>query len=139
MVKQIKKRASLPTAAIGSMEALLFCGAFVAGGLLLKGGEIASMILPMLAFAAIMMLSMVFSGVYKPEVKGSALRLFRHNLMGFGVAVGGLSLLQMVVPGLEMSLEFLLFTVLASFFVVGTIRPVLSNMHGSSADDRRTA
>jgi hypothetical protein len=45
----------------------------------------------------------------------------------------------MFVPGLDMSLEFLLFTVLASYFVVGTIRPMLSNMHGSSASDRRTA
>lgn len=139
MVDQIKQRASLPTAFIGIMEALLFCGAFVAGGLLLQGGEFAAMLLPMLAFVAIMMLSMVACGVYKPEVKRSALRLFRHNLMGFGVAVGGLVLLQMIVPQLDMSLDFFLFVVLMSFFAVGTIRPVISNINGSSEADRRTA
>jgi len=139
MVDQIKKRASLPNPITGIFEILLFCAAFVAGGFLIQGGDIAPLLLPMGVFAAVMMLSMVLCGVYKPEVKRSALRLFRHNLMGFGVAVGGLVLLQMAVPQLGMGLDFFLFAVLMSFFAVGTIRPVISNANGSSARDRQIA
>jgi hypothetical protein len=139
MVEHIKKRASLPTAAIGLLEALLFCGAFIAGGLLLQGGDLSLLFGQMLAFVAIMMISMVVCGVYKPEVKRSALAMFRHNLVGFAVAVAGLDVIQLLVPSLGMNPEFFIFVVLMSFFAVGTIRPVISNLNSSSASDRRTA
>ena len=122
----------------GLIESLLFCGVFLAAGYISLGFEIVDMLVPMVLIVFIMMLSMVFSGVYRPEITNSIINLYIHSAYGFVLAsVMFVISLHVFAPQFA-TLRFGFFFLFFSFFVINTMRPIISGAGVMDGGGRRT-
>jgi hypothetical protein len=96
------------------------------------------MLAPMVPVVFIMMMSMVFSGVYRKEITNSIMNLYWHSAYGFLLAtvVFGASA-HWIVPDYA-NLKFKFFFLFFAFFVINTMRPLISGTDFMDGGGRRT-
>ena len=119
-------------------ESLLFCGVFLAAGYVSLGLSITEMLVPMVPVVFIMMLSMVFSGVYRPEITNSIINLYTHS--AYGYVLGSILFVitvHLFIPEYA-TLKFEFFFLFFSFFVMNTMRPIISGTDFMDGGGRRT-
>jgi len=134
VVRQIK----FPGLLRGFTESLLFCGVFLAAGYVSLGFSVIDMLVPMVPVVFIMMLAMAFSGVYRPEITNSMMNLYLHSLYGFALgAVTFVACAHFIAPDFA-TLKFEFFFLFFSFFVINTMRPIISGTDFKDGGGRRT-
>lgn len=133
-IRQVK----FPTLIRAITESLLFCGVFLAAGYISLGFGVYDMLGPMVPVVFIMMLSMVFSGVYRPEITNSIMNLYIHTAYGFLLgSVMFVFSVQFINPAYA-TLKFEFFFLFFSFFVINTMRPIISGTDFMDGGGRRT-
>ncbi|MFK8080189.1 MAG: hypothetical protein AB8B97_07895 [Granulosicoccus sp.] len=135
--KTFTRQVKFPSLLRGFTESLLFCGVFLVAGYVSLGLSIFDMLPPMVPVVFLMMLAMVFSGVYRPEINNSIINLYLHSAYGFvlGSAVF-LAYVIFVAPEFA-TLKFEFFFLFSSFFVLNAVRPVISGNDYMSGGGRR--
>lgn len=117
---------------------MLFCGVFLAAGYVSLGMSIVDMLAPMVPVVFIMMLSMTFSGVYRPEITNSIMNLYIHSAYGFVLgSITFVALVHVIAPEFA-TLKFEFFFLFFSFFVINTMRPIISGTDFMDGGGRRT-
>ena len=120
------------------VESLMFCCVFLAAGYVSLGYSVTAMLPPMVPVVLIMMLSMVFSGVYRKEITDSIMNVYWHSAYGFVLAtVVFLAFVPMIGPEFA-SQKFKFFFLFFAFFVINTMRPVISGTDFMDGGGRRT-
>jgi flagellar biosynthesis component FlhA len=94
---------------------------------------------PMLLFCAVMMLSMVLSGVYRADVANSVVRLYGRTVVAYAIASGVMFALALIVNSENFSPRFLAIALAFSFFVLNTFRPVIVEGRRGAPGDRRAS
>ncbi len=119
-------------------ETLLFSGVFLAAGHISLGVSLVEMLVPMVPIVFVMMLSMVCSGVYRPEITNSIMNLFTHSCYGyvFG-SVMFVASVHLFAPEFA-TLKFQFFFLFFSFFIMNTMRPLISGTDFMDGGGRRT-
>ena len=132
------RQVKFPSFMRGVTESLIFCSVFLASGYVSLGLGITAMLVPMVPIVLIMMLSMVFSGVYRPEVSNSIMHLYIRSAYGYVLG----SVLFVITVHLLMpeyaTLKFEFFFLFSSFFVMNTVRPIISGTDFMDGGGRRT-
>lgn len=137
MVKRFKRQIALPTVSTAVLEVGIFCAAFLTTGSIGLNRTVGSMLLPMMLFACIMMISMIVTGVYREDISRSIIRLHKRTAIGYSIAALGMLFMTLWSASDLFSVHFLGFVLLFSFFIVGTVRPVIVDTVSTSALDRR--
>lgn len=137
MVNKMKRQVTFPTFSTGILEVVIFSSVFLVTGSIGLDSGISSMILPMIVFSAVMMTSMVLTGVYRSDISRSIVRLYQRTAVGYVIAALGLVVLALLTTSEYFDLRFSGFVLLFSFFVVSTIRPVIVDSISTDDDDRR--
>ncbi len=119
-------------------ETLLFSGVFLAAGHVSLGAPLLEMLGPMVPIVFVMMLSMVISGVYRREINNSIMNLFIHSVYGyvFG-SVMFVASVYVFAPQFA-TLKFQFFFLFFSFFIMNTMRPLISGTDFMDGGGRRT-
>lgn len=119
-------------------ETLLFSGVFLAAGHVSLGAPLVEMLGPMVPIVFVMMLSMVISGVYRREINNSIMNLFIHSVYGyvFG-SVMFVASVYVFAPQFA-TLKFQFFFLFFSFFIMNTMRPLISGTDFMDGGGRRT-
>jgi len=119
-------------------ESLIFGSVFLAAGYISLGLDVSQMLFPMVPVVLCMMLSMVLSGVYRPEITNSIMNLYIHSAYGFVLS----SILVVVsihfLAPTYATLKFEFFFLFFSFFVMNTLRPIISGTDFMDGGGRRT-
>ena len=85
-----------------------------------------------------MMMAMVFSGVYRKDITNSIMNLYVHSAYGFVLASFIFLLMaHMLVPEYA-NFKFKFFFLFFSFFVLNTMRPLISGTDFMDGGGRRT-
>ena len=132
-VRQVR----FPTFLRAVTESLLFACVFLAAGYVSLGHSISVMLEPMVPVVFIMMISMVLSGVYREEISHSIVNLYVHSTYGFLLAsVIFLVTAKWIVPSYA-NLKFEFFFLFFGFFVINTVRPLISGTDFMDGGGRR--
>ncbi|MDO6462275.1 hypothetical protein Q4485_16315 [Granulosicoccaceae sp. 1_MG-2023] len=137
MVKKFKRQIAMPSVSTGVLEVSIFCIAFLATGVIGLHRTVPSLILPMVLFAAVMMISMIVTGVYRDDISHSIVRLYKRTALGYGIGAAGMLIFVLVSTSELFTLHFVGFVLMFSFFMVSTVRPVIVDSISTSALDRR--
>ena len=132
------RQVKFPTFIRALTESLLFCGVFLAAGYISLGVGIVDMLGPMVPIVFVMMLCMAFSGVYRPEITNSIMNLYIHSAYGFvlGSVMFVISVYWVAPEFATVKFEF--FFLFFSFFVLNTLRPIISGTDFMDGGGRRT-
>lgn len=133
-VRQVR----FPTFLRAVVESLLFCSVFLAAGFVSLGHPPQEMLVPMVPVVFVMMLSMVFSGVYRKEITNSIMNLYWHSFYGFALATAVFLLVVPLIGPEFSSLKFKFFFLFFAFFVINTMRPLISGTDFMDGGGRRT-
>ncbi len=132
------RQISFPTPLRALAEAIMFAGVFVAAGKISLGVSLLEMIWPITVVVTIMMLSMVVSGVYRTDITNSIMKIYVHSAYGFFIAtVLVLAVVAIFMPAYATN-KFVFFFLFFSFFVMNTIRPLISGTDFMDGGGRRT-
>lgn len=132
-VRQIR----FPTFVRAVTESMMFCCVFLAAGYVSLGYPLQSMLVPMVPVVFIMMIAMVFSGVYREEITHSIVLLYAHSAYGFLLAsIVFLVTISWIEPSYA-SLKFKFFFLFFAFFVINTLRPLISGTDFMDGGGRR--
>ncbi len=121
----------------GLTEALIFCGIYLVAGYISLGISIEAMLVPMVPIVLLMMFCMVASGVYREEITNSILNLYIHSIYGFFLASVGYLLLTFALPPEYSGPKFIFFFLYFAFFVMNTLRPIISGTDFMDGGGRR--
>ncbi len=121
----------------GVVEALLFSSVFLAAGIISLGIGFRQMLAPMVPFVLLMMFCMVASGVYRKEITHSILNLYIHSIYGFFLASIGVIAMTFVMPEEFSQPKFVFFFLFFAFFVMNTLRPIISGTDFMDGGGRR--
>lgn len=121
----------------GLTEALIFCGIYLVAGIISLGVSVEEMLAPMVPVVLLMMFCMVASGVYRSEITNSILNLYIHSIYGFFLASIGFILLTFALPPEYSQPKFIFFFLFFAFFVVNTLRPIISGTDFMDGGGRR--
>ncbi|MFK7993714.1 MAG: hypothetical protein AB8B87_06235 [Granulosicoccus sp.] len=136
--KTITRQIKFPSLMRGFTESLLFCAVFLASGYVSLGLPIVDMLAPMVPVVFLMMLCMVLSGVYRPEITNSIMNLYVHSMYGFVLgSVTFIVSLKFIAPEFAI-LKFVFFFLFFSFFVLNAMRPIISGTDFMDGGGRRT-
>lgn len=134
----IARQIRFPSFLRAVIESLLFCCVFLAAGYISLGHSVSAMLAPMVPVVFIMMISMVFSGVYREEITNSIMNLYVHSAYGFVLAsISFVALISWVAPEYATG-KFTFFFLFFSFFVTNTMRPLISGTDFMDGGGRRT-
>lgn len=136
--KIISRQVKFPTFFRALTESLFFCGVFLAAGHISLGLDVKDMLVPMVPVVLVMMLSMVFSGVYRPEITNSIMNLYIHSAYGFVLGSIMFCITTQVFLPEYATLKFQFFFLFFSFFVTNTMRPIISGTDFMDGGGRRT-
>ncbi len=136
--KVVIRQVKFPGLIRAAAESLLFSFAFLAAGYVSLGLALTEMLVPMVPVVFIMMLSMVFSGVYRPEITNSIMNLYIHSAYGYVLASFMFILSVPLIAPEYATLKFEFFFLFFSFFVINTMRPILSGTDFMDGGGRRT-
>ena len=138
ITRLVARQVRFPTFLRAVTESLLFCCVFLAAGYVSLGYSISAMLAPMVPVVFIMMMSMVFSGVYRKEITNSIMNLYVHSAYGFVLAsITFVVFVSFVAPDFA-TLKFTFFFLFFAFFVTNTMRPVISGTDFMDGGGRRT-
>ncbi len=137
MVNKIKRQVTFPSFSTGLLEVIIFGSVFLVTGSIGLDSGISAMILPMIVFSAVMLTSMVLTGVYRSDISRSIVSLYQRTAVGYVIAALGLVVLALLTTSEYFDLRFSGFVLLFSFFVVSTIRPVIVESISTDECDRR--
>ena len=133
LMRQIK----FPTAMRALVESLLFCAVFLAAGYVSLGVPLGHILVPMVPIVLLMMLAMTLSGVYRPEITNSIMNLYVHSAYGFILgAIMFIITMPLIAPELATA-KFEFFFLFFSFFVINTMRPIISGTDFMDGGGRR--
>lgn len=136
--RTVARQIRFPTLVRGITESLLFSCVFLAAGYVSLGYPISVMLAPMVPVVLIMMLSMVLSGVYREEITNSIMNLYVHSAYGFTLAsITCVTFVALVEPEYA-TLKFTFFFLFFAFFVMNTMRPLISGTDFMDGGGRRT-
>ena len=121
----------------GLTEALIFCSIYLVAGYISLGISIEAMLIPMVPIVLLMMFCMVASGVYREEITNSILNLYIHSIYGFFLASVGYLLLTFALPPEYSGPKFIFFFLYFAFFVMNTLRPIISGTDFMDGGGRR--
>jgi len=124
--QQLLRQFRLPPFSRGLTEVLLFALVFLAAGHVSLGHSVTEMLQPMLPIVLLMMVCMVCSSVYRRDIAHSMITVYCHSIYGFVLA--GISLVVFVAwlaPAYN-SAKFIFFFLFFGFFVINTMRPLIS-------------
>ncbi len=121
----------------GFAEALIFAGVYLCAGIISLGVGIEQMLAPMVPVVLVMMFCMVASGVYREEITTNIVNLYIHSVYGFFLAsFAFISLTQLLPPDYSRP-KFIFFFLFFAFFVMNTLRPMLSGTDFMDGGGRR--
>lgn len=135
--RTIVRQFRFPPMIRGCVEALLFCSVFIAAGIISLGIGVKAMLAPMVPFVLMMMFCMVASGVYRNEITHSILNLYIHSIYGFFLASIGFVAMTFVMPEQYGQPKFVFFFLFFAFFVMNTLRPIISGTDFMDGGGRR--
>ena len=121
----------------GLVEALIFATVYILAGLISLGVGWKSMLGPMVPTVLVMMFCMVASGVYRSEITHSILNLYIHSIYGFFLASFGFILLTLTQGAEYAQPKFIFFFLFFAFFVMNTLRPIISGTDFNDGGGRR--
>ena len=122
----------------GLTEALIFCGIYLVAAEISLGLSLEAMLAPMVPVVLLMMFCMVASGVYREELNNSILNLYIHSIYGFFLASIGIILLtNFALPDEYAGPKFIFFFLFFAFFVMNTLRPIISGTDFMDGGGRR--
>lgn len=132
------RQVSFPSFMRALTESLLFSCVFLAAGYVSLGHSVHQMLAPMVPVVFMMMMAMVFSGVYRKDITNSIMNLYVHSAYGFMLASFIFLLMaHMLVPEYA-NFKFKFFFLFFSFFVLNTMRPLISGTDFMDGGGRRT-
>jgi len=135
--QQLLRQFRFPPLLQGLVEALLFALVFLAAGRVSLGFEVAEMLEPMLPVVLLMMLCMVCSGVYRREVTHSIVNVYCHSVYGFILATLALLVFcEWLAPDYA-NAKFIFFFLFFGFFVINSMRPLISGTDFMDGGGRR--
>jgi len=85
-----------------------------------------------------MMLCMVASGVYRREITNSIMNIYVHSLYGFVLASFAFIVTVYVLAPEYLTGKFVFFFLFFAFFVVNTLRPLISGVDFREGSDQRS-
>ena len=133
LIRQVR----FPTAIRALTESLLFCAVFLAAGNVSLGVPLVHILVPMVPVVFVMMLAMTLSGVYRPEITNSIMKLYVHSAYGFVLgAIMFIITMPLVAPEYATA-KFEFFFLFFSFFVLNTLRPIISGTDFMDGGGRR--
>lgn len=136
--KVVIRQVKFPSLIRAFTESLLFSITFLSAGYVSLGLRLTEMLVPMVPVVFIMMLSMVFSGVYRPEITNSIMNLYIHSAYGYVLASVMFILSVPLIAPEYATLKFEFFFLFFSFFVINTMRPIISGTDFMDGGGRRT-
>ena len=133
LIRQIR----FPGALRALTESLLFCAVFLAAGYVSLGVPLVHMLVPMVPVVFVMMLAMTLSGVYRPDISNSIMKLYVHSAYGFILgSIMFVITMPLVAPEFATA-KFEFFYLFFSFFVINTMRPIISGTDFMDGGGRR--
>ncbi len=121
----------------GLAEALIFAGVYLCAGIISLGVGVGQMLGPMVPVVLVMMFCMVASGVYREEITTNIVNLYIHSVYGFFLATFAFFLLSQFLPADYSRPKFVFFFLFFAFFVMNTLRPMLSGTDFMDGGGRR--
>jgi len=110
---------------------------FLAAGIISLGVGVIEMLGPMVPVVLVMMFCMVASGVYREEITTSILNLYVHSIYGFFLASFAFLVLIQFLPEHYSQAKFIFFFLFFAFFVMNTMRPILTGTDFMDGGGRR--
>ncbi len=135
--KTIVRQFRFPHVLRGLVESLIFAGVFLAAGIISLGVGVIEMLGPMVPVVLVMMFCMVASGVYREEITTSILNLYVHSIYGFFLASFAFLVLIQFLPEHYSQAKFIFFFLFFAFFVMNTMRPILTGTDFMDGGGRR--
>ncbi|MEE9334018.1 MAG: hypothetical protein V3U65_07985 [Granulosicoccaceae bacterium] len=132
------RQISFPTPLRALAEVAMFAGVFAAAGKISLGVSIEQMAWPLVVVVAVMMLSMVVSGVYRADITHSIMNIYVHSAYGFFIATVMFLLIVALFMPTYADGKFVFFFLFFSFFVMNTIRPLITGTDFMDGGGRRT-
>lgn len=128
---------ALPTLSRGLAEVAMFSAVFVAASKISLDMPYYQMFAPMMVIVALMMFTMIASGVFRSDITNCIMNLYMHSAYGFVLAA--VLLLPTIVFFLPQLLDprFIFFFLFFAFFVTGALRPIISGTDFMDGGGRR--
>lgn len=131
------RQISFPSLRRGLAEFAMFSGVFIAASKVSLQLPYSEMLVPMLSIAALMLASMVASGVFREDITNCIINLYVHSAYGFLLAaILLLPTIALFLPSLLDS-RFIFFFLFFAFFVTGALRPLISGTDFMDGGGRR--
>lgn len=135
--QRLIRQFSFPTPIRGIVEAFMFASVFLAAGHISLGLAIKEMLVPLVPVVLVMMFCMVASGVYRRDITNSIMNIYVHSAYGFALAtVAFLLTVSLILPAYAHG-KFVFFFLFFAFFVVNTVRPLISGTDFMDGGGRR--
>ena len=133
LIRQVR----FPTAIRALTESLIFGAVFLAAGYVSLGAPLVHILVPMVPVVFVMMLAMTLSGVYRPEITNMIVNLYVHSAYGFVLgAIMFIITMPLIAPEFATA-KFEFFFLFFSFFVINTMRPIISGTDFMDGGGRR--
>ncbi len=115
----------------------MFSGVFIAASKVSLQMPYSEMFAPLVVIVSLMLLTMIASGVFRPEITNCIINLYVHSAYGFMLAA--VLLLPTILLFLPQLLDprFIFFFLFFAFFVTGALRPVISGTDFMDGGGRR--
>lgn len=126
LIHRLLRQFRFPSFAHGFVEMLVLGCVFLAAGYISLGHGATEMAGLMAPVVIIMMLCMVASGVYRREITNSIMNVYVHSIYGFVLASLGFIITLYLVAPEYLTGKFVFFFLFFAFFVVNTLRPLIS-------------
>ncbi len=137
LMETATRQISFPSWRRGLAEFAMFAGVFVAASKISLQLPYEEMLVPMLSIVALMMASMVASGVFREDITNCIINLYVHSAYGFLLAaVLLLPTIALFLPSL-LDPRFIFFFLFFAFFVTGALRPLVSGTDFMDGGGRR--
>ena len=137
MSQRLLRQLRFPSFTRGATEALLFALVFLAAGYVSLGHGVGDMLEPMVPVVLLMMICMVCSGVYRRDISHSMANVYCHSIYGFILAAVALIVFVAWLAPAYASAKFIFFFLFFSFFVINTMRPLISGTDFMDGGGRR--
>jgi len=134
----VYRQVSFPSPLRAVAEASMFAGVFVAAAKISLGIPVSQMLWPLVTVICIMMVSSVLSGVYRRDITNSIMNIYVHSAYGFFIATVVFLVCVALFMPLYSDSKFVFFFLFFAFFVLNTIRPLISGTDFMDGGGRRT-
>ena len=135
--QRLLRQLRFPSFTRGVTEALLFALVFLAAGHVSLGYGVAEMLEPMVPVVLLMMICMVCSGVYRDDITHSMINVYFHTLYGFILAAAALMVFIAWLAPAFGHFKFIVCFLFFGFFLISTMRPLISGTDFNDGGGRR--